>query len=581
MKRIVFRLTVAILTFFVGVASTKLPPRQLYLPNTFNINEQTFSIPEPKKVSNQSHTFNNLIKVADVPSDVERDTFSVQTLNEKEIWISSREKMWRTRNGGKNWGLVFDGGKGQYSFDNGIMHYQFINSKVGWILQFKAEPSAMLLYKTEDGGDTWRIISRHDAENFNAFQFLDEKHGWAAGTLVKRIPKNETRFIRPRNIYNAGKEALYGAIYYTEDGGKTWRQQPVPSRPNSIIDISMFDAKHGWAWGDAGDFYLDNGRWREINYNETKCGNRRAKVKHLEIDAGNPPVQAASVSFISPKVGWMSHTEGYLAKTTDGGRTWCDLINPEDLWGKQEIPEHYFYGLKFNDSLHGYGYDEESLYETKDGGATWKKTDFGMEEIGFYFVDARHIWAVSKEGLFRVVPEGQLDTSEAKPNSSTDADYYAHLKLEHREVLREWLKAKPYLRPAVEEFDDYIFQEKDKSNFEDNLKFLRDTLGENTYQYYAVGDMNHDGKEDFAVLLVDTRKQEDEIDHFALAIFNAPFKKGQTPAYYEEGLAGISNSYLIFDKKEKNLFLGMLESDVLCATYYPKGKTYYFKDCMG
>lgn len=174
-------------------------------------------------------------------------------------------------------------------------------------------------------------------------------------------------------------------------------------------------------------------------------------------------------------------------------------------------------------------------------------------------------------------------------NNKKDVDYFAHFKPKHREVLREWLKSKTYLRPAVEEIHNGMFQEKNyrdkenyQKNFEGNMKMLREAVGEKGYQYYSVGDMNNDGKEDFAVLLVDARKKwNDDPDYFALAIFNAPFKKSQRPSYYEEGLHGIGNSYIAFDKIiEKYLFLGKFESDVYCATYYPKGKTYYFKDCM-
>jgi hypothetical protein len=176
------------------------------------------------------------------------------------------------------------------------------------------------------------------------------------------------------------------------------------------------------------------------------------------------------------------------------------------------------------------------------------------------------------------------DEKHGRSINTKDFDYYTHLKPEHREVLQAWLKTKAYLRPAVEEIDNYIFQEQYKSDFEGNLRFLRESIGVNNNQYYSVGDMNRDGKEDFAVLLVDSRKQKvgkDDIDHFALAIFNAPFKKGNVPAYYEDGLLGISNCYVVFDRVSKrHLFLGQLESDALCATYYPKGKTYYFKDCM-
>lgn len=167
-------------------------------------------------------------------------------------------------------------------------------------------------------------------------------------------------------------------------------------------------------------------------------------------------------------------------------------------------------------------------------------------------------------------------------------DYFAHFRLEHREILREWLKNKPSLRPAVEEVDNGMFQEKnyiDKENYEknfaSNMRMLRESVGENGYQYYAVGDMNHDEKEDFAVLLVDTRTQRKDVDHFALVIFNGPLVKGQHPSYYEKNLQGITNTYITFNNVIKNqLFLGKFESDVYCATYYARNKSYFFKDCF-
>lgn len=164
---------------------------------------------------------------------------------------------------------------------------------------------------------------------------------------------------------------------------------------------------------------------------------------------------------------------------------------------------------------------------------------------------------------------------ESKP-----VDYFAHMKPEHRRVLQQWLKSKPNLRPAVEEIDSSAFPGNEYGSPEGDLKFLRDTVGENGYQYYAVGDMNQDGKPDFAVLLVDMIESKDDNDQVALAIFNAPFNSKASPDYFEKGLHGISNIYIVFDLMEKkHLFLGKLESDFYCATYYPKGRTYYFKDC--
>ncbi len=177
--------------------------------------------------------------------------------------------------------------------------------------------------------------------------------------------------------------------------------------------------------------------------------------------------------------------------------------------------------------------------------------------------------------------------SVSAPNVKKEVDYFAHIKPEHREVLREWLRSKPHLRPGVEEIDNAMFDEaayedkaKFKENYAINMKILREAVGEKGNQYYSVADLNRDGKKDFAVILLSSRVEYD-VNYFGLAIFNAPFKKGQKPAYYEEIFRGVGNSYIVFDKMiENRLYLGKFESDFYCETFYPKGKTYYSKNCF-
>ena len=99
----------------------------------------------------------------------------------------------------------------------------------------------------------------------------------------------------------------------------------------------------------------------------------------------------------------------------------------------------------------------------------------------------------------------------------------------------------------------------------------------NNDPYYALGDFNRDGKEDFAVLLID---QKDKNPGFAIAIFNAPFR-ARTPNYFERGYRGIGNSYIAYNYIEsRRLFLGKYESDVYCVTFYPGGRKYIFRDCL-
>src|SRR5262245_32308026 len=93
---------------------------------------------------------------------------------------------------------------------------------------------------------------------------------------------------------------------------------------------------------------------------------------------------------------------------------------------------------------------------------------------------------------------GEINLNSNVPISPADnkkqVDYFAHLQPEHRDVLKAWLKTKPNLRPAVESVDSIMFQNKESA--ESNERFVRETLGRDGYQFYSVGDMNGDSKDD-------------------------------------------------------------------------------------
>jgi hypothetical protein len=162
-----------------------------------------------------------------------------------------------------------------------------------------------------------------------------------------------------------------------------------------------------------------------------------------------------------------------------------------------------------------------------------------------------------------------LDTPRSKGAPYVKIKAPAYLRPEHKTVLERWLKEKRHLRLATES---------DLTDNED-LEIWRKDWGKDFNPYYSIGDFNRDGKNDFAVLLVDLMNGENH--GFAIAIFNAPFTNKKAPNYFEDGYTDLGRCYIVYNQMAKRrLYLGMSESDVYCVTFYPKGLRYYFRDCM-
>lgn len=144
-----------------------------------------------------------------------------------------------------------------------------------------------------------------------------------------------------------------------------------------------------------------------------------------------------------------------------------------------------------------------------------------------------------------------------------------YLRAPHRTVLQQWLAGKPRLRLATE---------KDCLNKE-GLKATRQENGQNYQPYYAVGDFNHDGQEDFAVALINPGKRARK---FAIAIFNGPFsprdpRHAIVPAFFTEGI-DLSDGGLVVLSGNR-LVAGVFQTDN-CVVLRPSGRTYVMKNCL-
>ena len=97
------------------------------------------------------------------------------------------------------------------------------------------------------------------------------------------------------------------------------------------------------------------------------------------------------------------------------------------------------------------------------------------------------------------------------------------------------------------------------------------------HPYVVTGDFNGDGMEDFAVVVVDPRKQE---KNFALIVFNGPLNSStQSPAFIESGM-DLKYTGLFYGPprpKPYRLLLGPFHSDS-GGLLVPHGRGYKWDD---
>jgi photosystem II stability/assembly factor-like uncharacterized protein len=171
----------------------------------------------------------------------------------------------------------------------------FRDASNGWVTALTYQPGFIYLYRTSDGGHTWRL---QDLAAPAAFK-------------DQQIRANPPRFFTAKDgiLPVTGMDRWDTVFYATHDGGETWAPTaPVKTREGTggrlLADFA--DPAHGWA-SDGVVLYTttDGGAtWKTLT-----PGTSLANLQELD--------------FVSPEVGWaVVQGEPYLLRTTDGGATW-------------------------------------------------------------------------------------------------------------------------------------------------------------------------------------------------------------------------------------------------------------------
>lgn len=278
------------------------------------------------------------------------------------------------------------------------------------------------VFRTDDGGATWRNVFTHPGTFFRSVLFVDDAHGFA-GNL------------------GAGLSASISdptALYETKDGGDTWAPVTAidgPAMPG-VCNLTAADKTHLFAVGRTnGPAFVmasaDGGTsWKTTDLSKTmamlidarftsenegilagqNAEGARVCTIYRTTDGGktlSPVFSSKTRNSLCWKLDFPTSEIGYVAiqdtssgpptfgKTTDGGKTWTELPLPD---GGNPNAGYSAIGIGFLTPEIGWvvGSDaKKPAYRTFDGGLTWEEEPSKITPINrFRFVDENTAYAI-------------------------------------------------------------------------------------------------------------------------------------------------------------------------------------------
>lgn len=242
------------------------------------------------------------------------------------------------------------------------------------------------LWKTEDGGNTWRPITD------------GQIHSSSVGAVAVAESNPDIVYIGMGETQLRQNVLQGDGMYRTEDGGKSWlhagleetqaisRIRIHPKDPNRVYVAAL-----GHPFGrnpERGIFRtLDGGNnWEKILYRDDQTG-----AVDLVMDPNNPEVLYATLWQVhrKPWILWSGGKGSGLFKSIDGGDTWKEITRnpglPKGILGKMTVT------ISGADSRRVYANieaKEGGLYRSDDGGETWSHIN-GHRDLwqrAFYFL---------------------------------------------------------------------------------------------------------------------------------------------------------------------------------------------------
>lgn len=258
----------------------------------------------------------------------------------------------------------------------------FFSVTSAWINMSQAASATVLVFRTEDGGQTWQKSSIQTDDSSHAqITAIDTQHGW----LLNHI--------------SGGPQAETIEIFRTSNGGKSWERTsrvypastdgPPPGQlpfGGSKSGLSFVNASTGWVTGSVP---VNNLAWVFVTHDGGTTWQQQAlpPLPHTTtaLLSFMPPTFFTANDGILPVNFTGENTAGFgMYVTHDGGATWNSVPVAKEASSMSTID--------FIDMQHGWSIDNSGthLYVTIDGGMHWTElasTPISLSLRSFKFLD--------------------------------------------------------------------------------------------------------------------------------------------------------------------------------------------------
>lgn len=273
--------------------------------------------------------------------------------------LPCRQVLLATKDGGRRWRQDLRvAGRGA-TFPT-LPTLQFIDRFHGWLIP--GEVSSRLL-ATADGGKSWHSIFTTSL-HLTSLHFVDLRHGWAAGSVSTA----------------GGGPGCNTRVFATADGGRSWNRQLFRSLQCSA-DVDFVNAHDGWvlAQPEVNRYCAMGGCGGDFLSRTADAGRHWTSVGQVRTGSGFQ----GGVVFVTARVGWIPAEGGAgpglggINVTRDGGRTWTRYLQRYDVHGATNIAlVNAQVGWLIGCSRGPTGTTCDTLWKTRDGGTTWRKTSW-------------------------------------------------------------------------------------------------------------------------------------------------------------------------------------------------------------